>query len=99
MREYTYIDNGISLALNRETCTGCGRCVEVCPHGVFTLTERKAEISARKYCMECGACSANCPVGAITVNSGVGCAAAVINGLLRGTAPDCGCGGNAGGCC
>jgi hypothetical protein len=47
--------------------------------------------------MECGACSLNCPAAAITVSAGVGCAAAIIIGKLRGTAPTCGgdscCGG------
>ncbi len=32
--------------------------------------------------MECGACARNCPAGAVTVKSGVGSAAAIINGML-----------------
>jgi hypothetical protein len=47
--------------------------------------------------MECGACAMNCQTGAVTVKSGVGCAAGIINGLLRGTEPTCDCG--SGGCC
>jgi hypothetical protein len=42
--------------------------------------------------MECGACAMNCAPGAITVRAGVGCAAAVITGALRGTEPTCDCG-------
>jgi hypothetical protein len=34
--------------------------------------------------MECGACQLNCPSGAIAVDSGVGCAAAMIKAALRG---------------
>jgi len=34
--------------------------------------------------MECGACQINCPSGAIAVDSGVGCAAAMIMAALRG---------------
>jgi ferredoxin len=34
--------------------------------------------------MECGACAKNCPVNAITVDTGVGCATAVITGWLTG---------------
>jgi hypothetical protein len=38
----------------------------------------------------------NCPEGALTVRAGVGCAAAVLNGLLRGGEPSCDCGGPSG---
>ena len=51
-----------------------------------------------------GARARNCPAGAIKVQVGVGCAAAIIIGKLRGTAPVCDCGsrsgeGAEGGCC
>jgi ferredoxin len=46
--------------------------------------------------MECGACMSNCPEGALTVRAGVGCAAAVFNGLLQGGEPNCDCGGPSG---
>ncbi len=49
----------------------------------------KAEILDRDGCMECGACARNCPAGAIEVSSGVGCAAGIIRGALRGTEPTC----------
>ncbi len=39
--------------------------------------------------MECGACMKNCASGAVRVTAGVGCAAAVIGGMLRGTAASC----------
>ncbi len=41
--------------------------------------------------MECGACARNCPVDAIRVRAGVGCATAVIYGLLTGK-ESCDCG-------
>jgi ferredoxin len=59
-------------------------CTEVCPHGVFTIENGKAQIVDRDACMECGACARNCEVEAITVKSGVGCATAVIIAALRG---------------
>jgi ferredoxin len=88
----SYIRNGETLALNAGLCTGCGACVEVCPHGVFEIRGAAAEVVRREGCMECGACARNCSPGAITVRVGVGCAAAIIGGMLRGTAPQCGCG-------
>ncbi|XSG84941.1 MAG: ferredoxin III, nif-specific [Methylohalobius sp. ZOD2] len=30
------------VALNGETCIGCGRCYKVCPRNVFELVEREA---------------------------------------------------------
>ncbi len=91
--EMRYIRNGESLALDTEKCTGCGECLEVCPHAVFEIVKAKARIRDQGLCMECGACMRNCAAGAIRVRSGVGCAAAVINAKLRGNATECGCGG------
>ena len=36
---------------------------------------------------------------AITVRSGVGCAAGILNGILRGTEPTCDCSKDSGSCC
>jgi ferredoxin len=93
MRDWSYIKNGDTLSLREEACTGCGACVEVCPHAVFCLVEGRARIRDARLCMECGACAKNCPAAALTVTAGVGCAAAIIYGTLRGTAPACGCDG------
>ena len=84
----TYIKNGETLTLNREACNSCGRCIEVCPHGVLVLLETKAQIIDREACMECGACANSCETGAIRVRAGAGCASAVIQGMIRGTAPN-----------
>jgi NAD-dependent dihydropyrimidine dehydrogenase PreA subunit len=78
-----YLLNGHSLNLISELCNGCGRCEEVCPHNVFSVVRRKAEIVNRNSCMECGACRMNCATNAISVMSGVGCAQAVINSMWR----------------
>ncbi|HQI00197.1 MAG TPA: 4Fe-4S binding protein, partial [Deltaproteobacteria bacterium] len=52
------------------------------PREVLKMNGRHVQIADRDSCMECGACSRNCPAGAIFVEAGVGCAAAVINGML-----------------
>jgi NAD-dependent dihydropyrimidine dehydrogenase PreA subunit len=89
-----YFKNVASLKLeNAEKCSGCGMCISVCPHGVFKLENSKVQIINKNACMECGACKINCPLEIIKVNSGVGCAAAIINGLLSNSEPSCDCGG------
>lgn len=79
-----------TLRLFQEKCVGCGMCEAVCPHEVFLVNNKKSEIINRDACMECGACMKNCPFKAIYVRAGVGCAAAVINGMLGGSG-DCCC--------
>lgn len=91
-----YLSNVSTLALSKDACTGCGSCIEVCPHAVLALLDRKAVIVDKDSCMECGACSMNCPFGALSVNKGVGCAAAFINGFLTGGEPTCDCSGSTG---
>jgi NAD-dependent dihydropyrimidine dehydrogenase PreA subunit len=99
MKTDIYLKNVVTLLLAEERCTGCGMCVKVCPHAVFKISERKAHIVNRDYCMECGACAMNCEKQAITVKQGVGCAAGVINGILKNTEPTCGCSSDKAGCC
>ncbi|MDD1667813.1 MAG: 4Fe-4S binding protein, partial [Methanomicrobiales archaeon] len=83
-----------------ELCINCGRCSQVCPHGVFARGETKAVLARPAGCMECGACALNCPTRAIGVESGVGCAWAMIAAALRGRDMDaCTCGGPGDSCC
>ncbi|MEK6698799.1 MAG: mercury methylation ferredoxin HgcB [Nitrospirota bacterium] len=94
-----YLANVATLQYAPDKCTGCGRCVEVCPQGVFVLRQKLAAVTDKDLCMECGACAMNCEFGAISVNSGVGCAAALINSMVTGRPPSCGCDSTAAGCC
>jgi NAD-dependent dihydropyrimidine dehydrogenase PreA subunit len=94
-----YLPNVTTLELDADKCDGCQMCIFVCPHEVFAVESKRAIIVDRDACMECGACALNCEPGAITVQSGVGCAAAVISGAIRGTAPVCDCGGDEESCC
>lgn len=89
-----YLANVTSLRFYPEKCTGCGRCIDVCPHGVFVIVDKKASVTDRDLCMECGACALNCEFKAISVNAGVGCAAAIINSIRTGGPPSCDCTGS-----
>lgn len=99
MKRLTYLKDVATLLYDQEKCTGCGRCVEVCPHRVFVMRDKRAYIVDRDLCMECGACMRNCSSDAIVVDSGVGCAAAIINGMLTGGEPSCDCNPKGGGAC
>ncbi|MBI5845975.1 MAG: ferredoxin family protein [Deltaproteobacteria bacterium] len=100
MKAIRYINGASTVALNQDACVGCGACTEVCPHGVFALAEKKAVFADRDACIECGACARNCPTEAISVTPGVGCAAYIISGWIKGPEnASCGCSGSSGGCC
>lgn len=89
--KHRYIRNVARLTLCTEQCTGCGMCLNVCPHAVFSMNNGKAEIIDKDSCMECGACWMNCAFGAIEVVSGTGCALAIMNGKRTGGEPNCDC--------
>lgn len=98
----SYISSEITLTFESDKCTSCGMCINVCPHAVFERDQqRKVFLAQKQRCMECGACQKNCPERAITVDSGVGCAAALIYAALTGKEPTCGCDDqdNSNGCC
>ena len=99
-----YMRNVATIAVNQDQCTGCGACITVCPRNVLAKKDEKVFVSDRDSCIECGACARNCAFDAITGNFGVGCAAAMISGILRYGDPDkgtCDCGspGESSGCC
>ena len=91
MSELIYLPDVVTLELDEAQCVGCGMCLVVCPHGVFTMNNGSAQIGRRDACMECGACARNCPTEAVTVQSGVGCATAVINAALGRDSSSCCC--------
>ncbi|MEA1951453.1 MAG: mercury methylation ferredoxin HgcB [Planctomycetota bacterium] len=91
MSRLRYLSNVVTLELDEAKCNGCEMCVMVCPHAVFAIRDHKARIVERDACMECGAYAKNCAAEAISVESGVGCASAIIIGAITGTEPSCDC--------
>jgi MinD superfamily P-loop ATPase len=81
-----------TLRFERELCTDCGMCILVCPHEVFSQRNGEVLLAKPTACMECGACQLNCPFDAVTVDSGVGCAAALMyQAVTKKKDPVCGC--------
>lgn len=50
--------------VDESRCTGCGKCIDVCPQGAITMAGNRAVIDENK-CTDCGACVQVCPVSAI----------------------------------
>jgi ferredoxin len=84
-----YLSGAPTLEVIEEKCTACGDCVTVCPHQLLEIKAKKVKILDLDLCMECGACMVNCDWDAIRVNAGVGCASAIINGMLTGKEASC----------
>jgi len=53
------------LEINKDECTGCGACVDVCPFGALSLVDNIAEVDDK--CTACGACLDVCPVNALSL--------------------------------
>lgn len=56
----------MAAEVNKETCTGCGECVEACPLEAIEIQDDLAVVDA-ETCGDCGACVDVCPTEAITV--------------------------------
>ncbi|MEA1924334.1 MAG: 4Fe-4S binding protein [Candidatus Altiarchaeota archaeon] len=58
----------VDIEINKESCIGCGVCVNSCPVGVFEMEEDKAVTNGNiEDCTLCKTCESSCPAGAITV--------------------------------
>jgi len=56
----------MAAKVNKDTCVGCGSCVDACPVTAIKLNSDKAEVSEGD-CIECGACVGTCPCEAISL--------------------------------
>lgn len=55
------------IAVNLETCIGCGRCVKSCPTGALSLEEGKAKLINERHCDGYGSCIAVCPTNSLFI--------------------------------
>jgi len=51
--------------VNPEICTGCGRCIDVCPMEAISIENEKAFIH-EDICGNCRVCVSECPIEAIS---------------------------------
>ena len=55
------------ITLDKEKCTNCGICNDVCPNYCFTMTEgNKLQLVHPEHCCDCGHCISLCPPGALS---------------------------------
>ncbi len=57
-------EQGPAARIRSELCSGCGRCVQACPHGACHLDESGKSTVEPELCRRCGACATTCPCGA-----------------------------------
>jgi len=55
----------MAVKVNKEKCTGCGDCADVCPVEAISIKNEKAVISDE--CIDCGACVNVCPTDALSL--------------------------------
>jgi ferredoxin len=53
--------------IDREKCTGCSDCIDICPTGALGRQGDKAMLVRPDLCTYCTACEDVCPVGAIEI--------------------------------
>jgi len=53
------------LEINKDECTGCGACIDVCPFGALSLVDGIIEVD--EQCNACGACLDVCPTDALSL--------------------------------
>lgn len=54
--------------IDREKCTGCHKCVEICPLDVFGWQDQAGCVPTVRYpreCWHCNACVLDCPAKAV----------------------------------
>jgi NAD-dependent dihydropyrimidine dehydrogenase PreA subunit len=55
------------VEVDKDKCTGCEECINVCPSDVFELQDGKSEPVNADACVFCESCVDACPEGAVTV--------------------------------
>ncbi|HMM22441.1 MAG TPA: ATP-binding protein [Selenomonadales bacterium] len=63
IRETHEFTAGFAPQINKDACTGCGKCTDLCRFGAITA----GVITAPLHCEGCGVCAFNCPEHAINM--------------------------------
>lgn len=55
----------MKAVVDKDKCTGCGQCADICPVEAIRIEDESAVISDE--CIECGICVDTCPFEVITL--------------------------------
>lgn len=55
----------MSIQINKNQCTGCLKCVDICPGNLIKIKTGKAYMKYPKDCWGCASCIKECRTGAI----------------------------------
>lgn len=61
-----YVSSPFVAALDADTCSGCGTCVDRCQMQALSLAGGRASLDASR-CIGCGLCVTTCPTGSLTL--------------------------------
>jgi Fe-S-cluster-containing hydrogenase component 2 len=54
----------MAVKIDKEKCTGCSSCVDICPVDAIKILDDKAIVDEDE-CIDCGTCVEECPEDAI----------------------------------
>jgi Pyruvate/2-oxoacid:ferredoxin oxidoreductase delta subunit len=57
--------------IDKDTCTGCGTCVDWCPTDAIALDDNELAEREETFCIGCGLCARFCPDEAISLKEGL----------------------------
>lgn len=55
------------VTVDADKCEGCEECVNICPQGVFEMSDGKSNPANSSECVYCESCLGVCPTDAITI--------------------------------
>jgi len=59
--------NRTHIEIKLDNCIGCGKCINICPLGVYKMKKQLPFVNCEDDCIHCNLCRDFCPVQAISI--------------------------------